>query len=162
VDVAVADAAKNLACTAGLLLLLTGCVSGDRHTWFYKSATEAALPGPIAVWGRPETTADAGFNCTAERRIEFWLGGEEPMTAGTSVWFRAGKARDRLTERFEDDGAGSAVFAIPAASPLLVAISGGAPVLQWRLDGRRNWFSLPLGEPVRRLLAQCSGTGPNT
>jgi hypothetical protein len=57
-----ADAQKALTRTLGLAagLLLASCTSGPQAAWLFKTAREAALPGPVAVWGYPETTADGG------------------------------------------------------------------------------------------------------
>jgi hypothetical protein len=142
-----------------LALLLWGCAAGPKPGWFFKTAAEAALPGPIAVWGYPETTADLGFACLADRRISFWLPSEAPISGGRPVRFRAGKAVADLTETFVDDGLGSSEFKIQPGSPLALAIAAGAPKLAWRLaDGGRG--SVTLGPEVRQLFSACAGHSP--
>jgi hypothetical protein len=155
VDAAVANAAQDLIGAVGLALLLAGCAGEQRPGWLFKTAAESALPGPIAIWGPPEAMADAGFGCSQDGQIEFWLVREESLTTGHLVPFAAGRAKDRLAERFEVDGVGRAVFPIPRGSPLLAAIAGGANRLEWRLPGGGRG-SLRLGEPVRELLRQCA------
>lgn len=142
-----------------LALLLWGCTHGPRPGWTFKTAAEAQLPGPSAVWGYPVKTADLGFACQADRRISFWLGSEEPISGGKPVRFRAGRATAALAETFVEDGLGSSSFTFAPGSPLAAAIAAGAPRLAWRLaDGGRG--SVTLGPEVRQLFRGCAGHSP--
>lgn len=156
-----ADAQKALTRTLSLAggLLLASCTSGPQAGWLFKTAREAALPGPIAVWGYPETTADLGFGCRNDDNVAFWLGSEAPLSSGKPVRFYAGTATADLPETFVQDGIGSSAFLIPAGSPLAAAIGSGATRLAWRLaDGGRG--SIALGPAVRQLFSACAAQSP--
>jgi hypothetical protein len=144
---------------APLALLLAGCAGRERAGWSFKTATEAGAPGPVAVWGSPETLADLGFACRAGGDMLFWLGSEAPISGGRPVRFTAAGAVADLPETFVEDAVGSSEFLIAAGSSLAAALADGAPRLHWRFaDGRRG--SVALGPEVRQLFSACAAQSP--
>ena len=132
-----------------LTALLAGCASGGERWW---PQAAVGTPDLAAVWGLPETQADAGLSCTGET-VTVWLASDAPLAAGKPVSISAGTATLAVSERFVVDGIGAAEFDIPLASPLAAAIAGGARELRfaWHTGPGR----LPLGTVPRRLVRDC-------